>query len=156
MKVKLPTQKMGGVDLTDQMTYDINRKSQKLWSKVYYKILMMAAYNLYIVFKEATHKKVSFIQYLVPLAAGLIAEGRKGVLRKRTRKVGRHSSLFGQIFCNCNSMLVIIYLQKLIRDQSVTDACSGKKGSVQNNVPNVQFTNLHGLLYSVSYLVINI
>lgn len=88
--------KMGGVDLADQMTslYDINRKSQKWWRKVYYKLLMMAVYNSFVVFKEVTHKQVTFIQFLVPLAEGLIAEGRKGTKRKRTRKVGRHSKSY--------------------------------------------------------------
>lgn len=91
--IKFYNEHMGGVDLADQMTslYDINRKSQKWWRKVYYKLLMMAVYNSYIVFKEATGKKITFIQYLVPLAESLIEEGRKGVPRKRTRKVGRHS-----------------------------------------------------------------
>lgn len=92
--IKFYNKKMGGVDLADQMTslYDINRKSQKWWRKVYYKLLMMAVYNSFIVFKEVTHKKITFLQYLVPLAEGLIAEGRLGISRKRTRKVGRHST----------------------------------------------------------------
>ncbi|CAH2007961.1 unnamed protein product [Acanthoscelides obtectus] len=82
---------MGGVDHADQMVslYDINRKFAKWWRKVYYKSLMMAVHNSFILFRETHQKNTTFIQYVVKQL--LIAHGRKGVKRKRTRKVGRHS-----------------------------------------------------------------
>jgi len=91
--IKFYNEKMGGVDLADQMTslYDIDRKSQKWWRKVYYKLLMMAVYNSFVVFREVSQKKTTFFRFLVALAEALITEGRRGVPKKRTRKVGRHS-----------------------------------------------------------------
>lgn len=84
---------MGGVDLADHITmlYDLNRKSQKWWRKVYYKLLMMAVYNSFIVFKETSHKNTTFLTFVVRLAEALISVGRTGISRKRTRKVGHHS-----------------------------------------------------------------
>lgn len=85
---------MGGVDLADQMTalYDLNRKSQKWWKKVYYKLLMIAVHNSYIIYGELNPKnKKTFLQYLVELAENLIAAGRQGTKRRKTKQVGRRS-----------------------------------------------------------------
>jgi len=70
---------MGGVDLCDQLTsvYDHNRRSNKWWKKVFYKMLAMAVMNAYILFKNSarTRKCTKLLDFLVPLAEGLNAEG---------------------------------------------------------------------------------
>ena len=49
---------MGGVDYADQMIglYDIDRKSRKWWRKVFFRLLLTAVYNSYIIFCETNHK----------------------------------------------------------------------------------------------------
>ena len=85
---------MGGVDLTDQMVtvYELDRKNRKWWRKVFFRMLMVAVHNSFIVFCETNHMKMPFFGYLVSLAEGLIDQGRSGLPRKRTRKVGRRSN----------------------------------------------------------------
>ncbi|KAJ4430236.1 hypothetical protein ANN_22448, partial [Periplaneta americana] len=60
---------MGGVDLSDQKvgTYDFNRKSQKWWRKVFFKVLMMSVVNSWILYQETKHKKIQLLEYLIPL-----------------------------------------------------------------------------------------
>ncbi|XP_050297246.1 piggyBac transposable element-derived protein 4-like [Anthonomus grandis grandis] len=78
---------MGGVDLSDQLSglYDIDRKSQKWWRKVFYKLFLTSATNAWILFKEAHNRDVPFIVFLVNLAESLINLGREnaGMVRKR-------------------------------------------------------------------------
>ncbi|KAJ4450071.1 hypothetical protein ANN_01478, partial [Periplaneta americana] len=53
---------MGGVDLSDQKvgTYDFNRKSQKWWRKVFFKVLMMSVVNSWILYQETKTKRFSY------------------------------------------------------------------------------------------------
>ena len=82
---------MGGVDLHDQMVtlYELDRKSRKWWRKVFFRMLMVAVHNSFVVFCETQRKKIPFLNYLVSLAEGLIDYGRSRMPWKRTRKVGR-------------------------------------------------------------------
>ena len=69
---------MGGVDRADQMAgiYDLDRRSNKWWKKVLYRMLMIAAVNSWIIYKE-THRnnKKPFLDFLVDLAEFLIKRG---------------------------------------------------------------------------------
>ncbi|GLV33472.1 hypothetical protein CBL_20209, partial [Carabus blaptoides fortunei] len=84
---------MGGVDLADQMAglYDLDRKSSKWWKKVFYRLIMMAAVNAWILSNEVNGRKTSFLNFLVPLAEQLIAEGCKTASVQRSCKKGRIS-----------------------------------------------------------------
>lgn len=88
---------MGGVDLADQKvsTYDLDRKSTKWWRKVFYKLLMAAVTNSWILYSQlqSTRKKTPLLTYLVPLAEQLISLGRSKAKLKRkiSGHVGRHS-----------------------------------------------------------------
>lgn len=86
---------MGGVDLSDQLVglYDMDRKTRKWWKRVFYRLLMTAAVNSYIIFTElkGRENKRSFLDYLVPLAESLIAYGRQHAKVVRRRQYGRPS-----------------------------------------------------------------
>lgn len=84
---------MGGVDLSDQLSslYEIDRKSQKWWRKVFYKLLLTTATNAWIVFKETRRKNIPFITFLVK-AEDLIATERKNASVIRKRSSGRPSN----------------------------------------------------------------
>ena len=83
---------MGGVDLADQKvsTYDLNRKSGKWWRKVFYKLLMTAVVNSWIIYQELKQTKIPLISFLVPLAEEMIATGRAkaGIKRRLSGKCG--------------------------------------------------------------------
>lgn len=89
---------MGGVDLSDQLVglYDIDRKSNKWWKKVFYRLLMTAAVNSWIVFCEIKGRKgkerTPFLNFLVSLAESLLAYGRQHAKIIRKRQYGRPSS----------------------------------------------------------------
>jgi len=54
---------MGGVDLADQIAglYDLDRKSLKWWKKVFYRFLLFAVVNSWVVHKELQRKpKMAF------------------------------------------------------------------------------------------------
>nr|CAH7736512.1 unnamed protein product [Callosobruchus chinensis] len=73
-------QYMGGVDLSDQMVgmYEVDRKSQKWWRKVFYKLLLTAVVNAWTLYKEINHmKNLPLKQFMVPLAEQLIAAAKK-------------------------------------------------------------------------------
>nr|CAH7714247.1 unnamed protein product [Callosobruchus chinensis] len=85
-------QYMGGVDLTDQMVgmYEVDRKSQKWWRKVFYKLLLTAVVNAWTLYKEINHmKNLPLKQFMVPLAEQLIAAGKKNATIKRRKSYGR-------------------------------------------------------------------
>ena len=85
---------MGGVDLGDQMItlYDLDRKSKKWWIKVFFRLLMTAVYNAYVIYTEINHKKKHpYIDFLVTLAESMIDEGRKNLPQRRVRALGRPS-----------------------------------------------------------------
>lgn len=63
---------MGGVDLADQMSgiYDMNRRSSKLWKKVFYQMLMVSVINSWVIYNDLhkTQKKTSLFDFLFELA----------------------------------------------------------------------------------------
>ena len=88
---------MGGVDHDDQMIglYDLDRKSQKWWRKVFFRLLLTAVFNSYVIFCETKHKKIPYMQYFVNVAESMIEVGRSKVgKRKKTKLVGRHLASF--------------------------------------------------------------
>jgi hypothetical protein len=91
---------MGGVDLADQMAslYDFNRKSTKWWRKVFFRLVMMAAVNAWILSKEINNKKFPFLDFLVSLAEEMISEGRKIVtVQKSSKKISKRRKSFGNV-----------------------------------------------------------
>ena len=69
---------MGGVDLADKMAglYDLDRKSLKWRKKFFYRFLLFAAVNSWVVFKELQcKKKITFLDFLSDLSDSLIAKG---------------------------------------------------------------------------------
>lgn len=87
---------MGGVDLADQMSglYDINRKSNKWWKKVFYRGMMMAAVNTWVIYSELNRKKPAFLPVLVEIAESLIEKGKESTAYKRSRRSGRSSNRY--------------------------------------------------------------
>lgn len=86
-------QYMGGVDHADQMItlYELDRRSNKWWKKVFFRMLMTAVFNSFIIYTESSNKKITFINFVIELAESLISVGRSESLHKRTRKQGRVS-----------------------------------------------------------------
>ncbi|KAJ6648144.1 PiggyBac transposable element-derived protein 4 [Pseudolycoriella hygida] len=84
---------MGGVDMTDQYTllYDINRKSTKWWKRVFQRLLLTAVTNAWILHKDLKRKKVSLIDFMIPLAEDLMEIGKSGSKIQRSMKTGRPS-----------------------------------------------------------------
>lgn len=80
---------MGGVDKADQYstTYEINRKSNKWWKRVFHRLLMVAVSNSWIVFQKLRGKKSSLINYLIPLGEQFIIVGNS--VLDQPRKAGR-------------------------------------------------------------------
>ena len=65
---------MGGIILADPMArlYDLNCKSLKWWKKVFYRFLLFAAVNLWVVHKEL--QRWLFLDLLGNLSENLIAK----------------------------------------------------------------------------------
>ena len=84
---------MGGVDHANQMItlYDLDIKNKKWWRKVFFRLLLTAVYNSFVIFCDVRHKKIPYISFFVNVDETLIDFGRDGVPKKRTRRVGRHS-----------------------------------------------------------------
>nr|CAI5834565.1 unnamed protein product [Callosobruchus analis] len=87
---------MRGVDLSDQMVgvYEVDRKSQKWWRTVFYKLLLTAVVNAWILYQELNHmKNLSLKQFMIPLAEKLIASSKKCATIKRRKSCGRPPNL---------------------------------------------------------------
>ncbi|XP_049861994.1 piggyBac transposable element-derived protein 4-like [Schistocerca gregaria] len=84
---------MGGVDLADQMStlYDLDRKSDKCWKKVFYKLLLAIVVNAWILQKEIQHKTVPLKHFLVNLAEQIMAKGQKTAKVQQKYSTGRPS-----------------------------------------------------------------
>lgn len=84
---------MGGVDMTDQYTvlYDIDRKSNKWWKRVFQRLLMTAVSNAWVLWKQLNNKKTPLIDMLVPMAEQLIEIGKAGSKIQRSSRNGRPS-----------------------------------------------------------------
>lgn len=69
---------MGGVDKADQYStvYDIDRKSNKWWKRVFHRLLQMSVSNSWIIYQELKGKKSPQIDFLTSLQNQLIEIGR--------------------------------------------------------------------------------
>lgn len=70
---------MGGVDRSDQMAtlYEPDRKSLKWWIKVFYRLLMMAVVNSWIIYKDNNKKDIPLIKYVIVLSEEMIKHDQK-------------------------------------------------------------------------------
>ncbi|XP_050302812.1 piggyBac transposable element-derived protein 4-like [Anthonomus grandis grandis] len=87
---------MGGVDLTDQMSavYDFGRKSCKWRKKVFYRLLMIAVVNSWVIYNDLrlTQKKIPLLEFLFTLSEDLIEEGQQQTsVKLRRNSCGRSS-----------------------------------------------------------------
>lgn len=82
---------MGGVDKSDQYStyYDIDRKSNKWWKRVFHRLLQMAVSNSWILFQELNEKKSPLIDFLIPLSEHLLGVGKNGTVNHRMPGAGR-------------------------------------------------------------------
>uniref|UniRef100_A0A0L8HTD0 PiggyBac transposable element-derived protein domain-containing protein n=1 Tax=Octopus bimaculoides TaxID=37653 RepID=A0A0L8HTD0_OCTBM len=82
---------MDEVGRSDQMVilYELDRKSRKWWTKVFFRLLMTAVYNSYVILSEIPHTKPPFINSLVNVAERFIETERSNFLQKRMRSFGR-------------------------------------------------------------------
>lgn len=69
---------MGGVDSGDQNVriYDLDRKFGKWWKKVFFRLVMIAVVNGWIICQKLRSKKMSLLEFIAPLAQSLICEGK--------------------------------------------------------------------------------
>lgn len=81
---------MAGVDKSDQYStcYEIDRKSKKWWKKVFYRLLLVAVSNSWIIYKSFEHKKMPLIDFLIPLSEQLIQIGKSGAHKQRQLVAG--------------------------------------------------------------------
>lgn len=84
---------MGGVDKADQYStiYDIDRKSNKWWKRVFQRLLLIAVSNAWIIYKKFQTKELSLIDFLIPLSEDLIEIGKTGTKNKKMPGTGRPS-----------------------------------------------------------------
>ena len=85
---------MSGVGVADQMpgVYNFNRKSLKWWKKVFYRCILFASVNAWIIYKELRHHpQKPFLDFIVDLSEDLIEAGQKSNPIKRSLKQGRRS-----------------------------------------------------------------
>lgn len=84
---------MGGVDKADQYstTYEVDRKSNKWWKRVFHRLLQITAVNSWILYKQLKKKNIPLIFFLMPLAAQLIEIGKSGTKNIRKASTGRPS-----------------------------------------------------------------
>lgn len=98
-QIKFYNRYMGGVDLSDQKVtcYDFGRKSLKWWKKVFYRLLMVAVVNAWIIHMDIHKKKTKLLHFLVPLAESLISYGKQHSTVKRRSSRGRPSKRARQL-----------------------------------------------------------
>lgn len=84
---------MGGVDKADQYStvYDIDRKSNKWWKRVFHRLLQMSISNSWIIYQKLKGEKSPQIDFLVSLQEQLIEVGKNGTKNKYIAGPGRPS-----------------------------------------------------------------
>ncbi|KAG4079222.1 hypothetical protein HA402_012658 [Bradysia odoriphaga] len=85
---------MGGVDKADQYstTYEVDRKSNKWWKRVFHRLLMIAVSNAWILYKQLKKADdLPLIDFLIPLAKAVTAVGKSGAKHQRKSSSGRPS-----------------------------------------------------------------
>lgn len=82
---------MGGVDKADQYstTYDIDRKSNKWWKRVFHRLLQMSISNSWIMYQKLNGIKSPQIEFLLSLQKQLIEVGKNGTINKYVPGSGR-------------------------------------------------------------------
>jgi len=65
----------------------------KLWKKVFYKLLILAVLNAWILNNEVNENKTRLLQLLVPLDEQMMATGKANCPVKRRRNSGRPSKI---------------------------------------------------------------
>lgn len=86
--------------------YDCSRKSTKWWKKVFYKLLMSAVVNSWILYNEVNEKKTRLLQFLVPLPEQIMAMGKANSAVKHRRNSGRPSKI-GKTMINVEDHLPV-------------------------------------------------
>jgi len=73
------TQYSKGVDLFDQLAsyYNVPHRSRRWYIKIIYHMLEIALVNSFVIFKKATNKYPSFLEFRKSIARGLVADARK-------------------------------------------------------------------------------
>lgn len=76
---------MAGVDKSDQYStcYEIDRKSKKWWKRVFYRLLLIAVSNAWILYKSFRTKPLPLIDFLMPLSEELIELGKSGASKRK-------------------------------------------------------------------------
>ena len=84
-------QTMGGVDHANQMItlHELNRKNEMFWRKVFFRELMTAVHNAYIIYCETYHRQFPYISFLSTVSEALVDAGRVNFSRRRSRRVSR-------------------------------------------------------------------
>ena len=88
---------MGGVDHADQMIglYDLDRKSQKWWRKVFFDCCLLLCIISTSFFVKPI-KKIPYIEFFVKVAESMIEEGRNKVgTRKKAFSVFQENGCSG-------------------------------------------------------------
>lgn len=81
---------MADVDREDQYStcYDIDRKTNKWWKRVFYRLLQIAVSYSWIIFKKFRSKEMPLITFLMPLSENLIQIGKLGMKSKERIQAG--------------------------------------------------------------------
>lgn len=84
---------MAGVDKSDQYStcYEIDRKSQKWWKRVFYRLLMIAVTNSWIIYKSFGFEKMPLIDFLMPISEELIQIGKSKAQTEKKKYTGNPS-----------------------------------------------------------------
>ena len=85
---------MGGVDIADQMAgmYELDRKSSKWWRKVFFRSLMFASVNSWIIYRELRgHPEMPLLDFIIDLSEEMIECGQRLNPNKRSMRNGRRS-----------------------------------------------------------------
>lgn len=81
---------MAGVDRADQYStcYEIDRKTNKWWKRVFYRLLQIAVSNSWIIFKKFRSTEMPLIDFLMPLSENLIQIGKLEMKSKKIIRAG--------------------------------------------------------------------
>lgn len=93
---------MGGVDKADQYstTYEVDRKSNKWWKRVFHRLLQITISNSWILYQQMKKKKIPQIYFMIPLGEQLIAVGKSGTKNARKGSNGGRPSKRAKFMVN--------------------------------------------------------
>lgn len=77
---------MGGVDMVDRMVahYPHNLKNKRFYLRIFYHFMNVALVNSWILYKQKTNQKISFLEFKSEVANSLIKENKKTLRRTST------------------------------------------------------------------------